>query len=180
MKTVIVICLFLGAFHSNLFGQKYVLEKSSVSFYSHAPVEDIEAYSVEGNSIIDLETGDMVFSIPIRSFQFEKGLMQEHFNENYMESHKFPNATFSAVAFDWVPFKGEMEISVGGDFNVHGKTNRMEITGQMLVEANRVVIDAEFEVAIANHAIKVPKALFYNIAEVIKVTIHFEYKPFEK
>ena len=179
MKKIIP-TLLLTVIATVAYGQRFVLDKSTVSFYSSAPVEDIEAHNEEGNSIIDLETGDMVFSIPIRGFQFEKALMQEHFNENYLESHKFPNATFSAVAFDWERFNGEQEIQVGGDFNIHGVANRMEITGKMLIEKKRVVIDAEFDVAIAKHDIKVPKALFYNIAEVIQVKVHLEYKPFEK
>src|SRR5688500_7707546 len=76
------------------FAQKYVAEKSFIQFYSHATIEDIKAENKKVSSIFNSATGDIVFSIPISEFQFEKSLMKEHFNEKYMESDKYPKATF--------------------------------------------------------------------------------------
>ena len=72
----------------------YVCKNAKVSIFSKAPLEDIDASSQKGTSVFNASTGDLAFSVPIRSFTFEKSLMQEHFNENYMESDKYPNALF--------------------------------------------------------------------------------------
>ena len=86
--------LMLWSTASFTFAQKFKSTASNVHFYSDAPVEDIEATNLDAQSALDLSTGEIVFSIPIKSFTFEKSLMQEHFNENYMESDKYPRAFF--------------------------------------------------------------------------------------
>ena len=79
----------------NASAQKYVLEKSTVIFYSEATIENITAKNEKASSVLNSETTEVAFSIPIREFQFAKKLMQEHFNEKYLESEKFPKSTFS-------------------------------------------------------------------------------------
>ncbi|MFY0627294.1 MAG: YceI family protein [Reichenbachiella sp.] len=165
-------------FNSN--AQRFSIENCSVKFFSNAPVEDIEAYTTDCNSIIDVSNGDMVFSIPIKGFQFEKSLMQEHFNENYLESHKYPTATFVATGVDWEEFEGTKEVLTEGTLSIHGVKKKAEMKGSMLIEKKQVIIDAKFQIELVNYKIKIPKALFYNIAETIDVTVHFEYKPYKK
>src|SRR5688572_32686855 len=92
--------LFLGLFLFCVMAlegtaQKYVAEKSVITFFSDALIEDISAANSKTASIFNILTGELVFSVPIREFQFEKKLMQEHFNEKYLESDKYPKATFS-------------------------------------------------------------------------------------
>src|SRR5680860_969851 len=78
-----------------LYSQPFYQSKDArISFFSSAPIEDITAVSKKGISVINFQTGEISFRVKIRSFQFEKGKMQEHFNENFMESHKFPTASF--------------------------------------------------------------------------------------
>ncbi len=162
------------------FGQRFLADSSYVRFYSDAPVEDIEAVNTNALSLIDLADGEMAFSIPIDGFIFEKSLMQEHFNENYLESHRYPKATFTAAAVDWnlVSPTGKSDVSVIGDLEIHGVKKQREIRGTMEISEDRVIIDAKFYVQLVHHKIKIPKALFYNIAETIEVTVHFEYKPY--
>lgn len=76
------------------YGQKFASEKSFVSFYSHATIEDIAAKNTNASSIFNAATGDIVFSIPIKEFEFAKSLMKEHFNEKYMDSENFRNQLF--------------------------------------------------------------------------------------
>src|SRR5262245_26257092 len=76
------------------FAQKYTAEKAFISFFSDATIEDITAQNTKAQTIFNSATGDLVFSVPMKEFQFEKSLMQEHFNEKYVESEKFPKATF--------------------------------------------------------------------------------------
>lgn len=177
IRTVLTFLLLVTTV--SCFAQRYVLEKSKIRFYSEAPVEDIEAVNTESVSIIDLTTGEMAFSVPMRSFIFDKALMQEHFNENYLESHKYPKATFTGLAVNWEKFSGTRKTTVSGKMNIHGVVNNMEITGDMAIYGDKVVVDAVFVVKLVDHKIKIPTALFYNIAEEIEVTVHFEYKPYK-
>ncbi|SMD38039.1 YceI-like domain-containing protein [Reichenbachiella faecimaris] len=162
------------------FAQKYVSNQSSIRFYSSAPVEDIEAVNTQSQSAIDLSNGGFAFSIPSNKFQFKKSLMQEHFNENYMESEKYPKATFTGKVKNWSMFSGEQEVVASGDLTIHGETKKVDIAAQLNIQNDQLIVDSVFPIALAEYKIKIPKALFYNIADTVEVTVHFEYKPLTK
>lgn len=168
---IFIVCEF------TTFGQKYVSDQSRVHFYSSAPVEDIEAVNDQSKSAMDLSNGGFAFSVPSSQFQFKKSLMQEHFNENYMESEKYPKATFTGKVKDWELFEGERQVVASGELTIHGVTKNVDIPAQLNIQQNQLVVDSVFPVALAEYKIKIPKALFYNIADTVEVTIHFEYKP---
>src|SRR5690349_20193212 len=98
---ILALTLTLAVSHS--LAQKYNIDKGSVSFFSHATIEDITADNKKVSAIFNTATGDIVFSIPISEFKFEKSLMQEHFNEKYMQSDKFPKATFQGKVTGYDP-----------------------------------------------------------------------------
>ena len=92
-KITLILFVFLAiAIQSN--AQKYITKNGNITFYSDGSLEKIEARNNQVNSALNTETGDFVFKVLMKSFVFEKALMQEHFNENYVESDKFPNAMF--------------------------------------------------------------------------------------
>ncbi|WP_422362234.1 YceI family protein [Reichenbachiella sp.] len=176
MKKSTIVFIFL-VFGFSTFAQKYVSDQSRVYFYSSAPVEDIEAVNKQSKSAMDLSNGGFAFSIPSNQFQFKKSLMQEHFNENYMESEKYPKATFTGKVKDWESFEGERQVVASGDLTIHGVTKNVDIPAQLTILQNELIVDSVFPVALAEYKIKIPKALFYNIADTVEVTVHFEYKP---
>src|SRR4051812_5428639 len=92
MKILLVLFAFLDA---SAFGQKYITDKSHVVFFSEATLENITASNSKTSGIINFGTDEFAFSTPVKDFQFAKSLMKEHFNEKYMESDKFPKATFT-------------------------------------------------------------------------------------
>ena len=94
MQKNLFFLLLATLFCLNLSAQKFFTREGKISFYSDAPMEKIEAHNQQATSVIDIESGRMEFAVLIKAFQFEKALMQEHFNENYMESSKYPKATF--------------------------------------------------------------------------------------
>src|SRR5688572_29015897 len=94
MKRTLSIIIFSLLVSATVVAQKYTVEKSHVSFYSHATIEDITAENKKSSAIFNASTSEIVFSIPVNEFQFAKSLMQEHFNEKYMETDKFPKSTF--------------------------------------------------------------------------------------
>jgi polyisoprenoid-binding protein YceI len=171
--------LLLIAFFSSitlLYGQKYKSESSYISFFSDAPMEDIKAENPNSKSAIDLETGEIAFSVPIKSFTFEKSLMQEHFNENYLESEKYPNATFSGKLIGFDPSKvGWQPATAKGRMTIHGVENEITCDGRLNINGNDVQIEAIFPVQVADYKIKIPKVVFYNIAETVEVTVKISY-----
>lgn len=158
--------------------QKYITEKADISFFSEAPIENIKATTSEASSLIDLATGEFAFSVPIKSFTFRKSLMKKHFNENYMDSEKYPKATFKGTLKNYQTTPGSYRAIAIGELTIHGRKNKVEIEGDLVVTDKSVEINAVFPVALKDHNIKIPKILFSNIAEIVEVTVAFQYKPY--
>jgi polyisoprenoid-binding protein YceI len=158
--------------------QKYTLESSMVSFYSDAPMEDIEAKNSKTVSIFNVGTGEIVFSIPIEHFEFEKDLMKQHFNEKYLESDKFPKATFQGKISGFTPdAKGAQEASAKGKLTIHGVTKEVEFKGTIEMTDNKPVLKSNFKILVADYKIPIPQLLWKNIAEEVEVKVEFAYKP---
>ena len=172
-----LILLFILVF-TQVEAQKFITSDSYVKFFSSAPLEDIEAENKTARSVIDLSTGELAYSVVIKDFEFEKSLMQEHFNENYLESEKYPNSTLKAKIVDWSGMKGKQEVTVKGELNIHGITNEVEIPGTIDYQDDKVLVEAKFPVQLKDYKVKIPKAVFYNIAEEVEVTVKFEYSPY--
>jgi hypothetical protein len=158
--------------------QKYSIEKSDIVFFSDAAIEDIKADNKKASGIFNAANGDIVFSIPINEFQFEKSLMQEHFNEKYMESDKFPKATFSGkvTGFD-ANASGTQQAKANGKLTIHGVTNEVEIPGTVEKKDKNLILKTKFMVKLADHKIAIPQLLWQNIAEQVEVTCEFAFKP---
>ena len=178
VRVISVMFLVFWVFYSSgLKAQKFRSKSSMVHFYSDAPMEDIEANNPDGKSVIDLSTGQLVFRIPIKSFSFEKSLMQEHFNENYLESDKYPEATFRGTLLDYDTAEVEWQkAKARGIMYIHGVEQNIEVEGDIQIGTDRIKIKAEFPITLKDYKIKIPKVVFYNIAEVVDVTITFEYE----
>lgn len=163
------------------FAQKYKSTTSHIRFFSEAPMEDIEAVNKNAQSALDLQSGEIVFSVPISGFQFEKSLMQEHFNENYMESEKYPKAIFTGKISGYeISKSGWQDAEASGEMTIHGVQNPMSCEGRIRIDGNNVEIESKFPVEPADYNIKIPKVVFLNIAEVVEVTIKFKYDEIDK
>ncbi len=123
---------------TTLNAQKFFTREGKVSFYSGAPVEKIGAYNSKATAVVDAEAGNMEFAVLIKAFQFEKALMQEHFNENYMESDKYPKALFKGQVTDMdkvnLSKNGEYPVNVKGSLTIHGVTKEVEVPGKFTVK----------------------------------------------
>lgn len=175
----LALCFFMAL--GPIIAQKHFTRAGNVSFYSDAPLEKIEAKNTSATSVLDTESGRMEFAILIKAFQFKKALMQEHFNENYMESSKFPKATFKGdiVNKEEVDFSkdGSYPAKVKGTLNIHGKAQEVEIDGTINIKDGQIAADSSFEVAVADYDIKVPSVVRDNIAETVRVDINVQYEP---
>ncbi len=157
--------------------QRYISNTGSIKFFSEAPLENITAVNHQASSVFDLGSGEIVFSVPIKEFEFKKSLMKKHFNENYMDSDEYPKATFKGKLKNYRPENGNYAATAVGDLTIHGQTRKVEIKGDLKVSTNAVVMEAVFPVALKDYDIKIPKILFSNIAEEVEVTLKFELKP---
>lgn len=165
---------------SNQAGQDlYACKNAKISLFSSAPLEDIQASTNTGTSVYNASTGDLAFSVNIRSFKFPKSLMQEHFNENYMESDKYPRATFKGKVNEKVDVSknGTYPVTATGDLTVHGVTQTRTIPGTLTVSNGTLSMASEFMVKCVDHKIDIPTLVFKHIAETIKMNVSATYTP---
>jgi len=181
MKTRLL-SVTLIAFSVLFFGQaqaqKYLTKTGQITFYSETPLETIQADNRQVNAALDPLSGDFVFKVLIKSFQFEKALMQEHFNENYMESDQYPNSTFQGKVtnISQIDFNkpGTYDALIEGDLTIHNITRKISEKGTFTVESGVVKGHSKFKVRPEDYEIKIPKTVMNNIAEVIEVTVNVE------
>jgi len=156
--------------------QKYMTKAGTIKFYSETPIEKIEAVNRQVNSALDFSNGNFVFKVLIRGFEFEKALMQEHFNENYLESDKFPNSTFdgkiSNIKDVNLAKEGVYKVVVEGNLSMHGVTNKVKVNGTLEVKGGKVIGVARFNVAPKDYNITIPQAVMPKISEAIQVDVN--------
>ena len=163
-----------------LFGEDiYFTRSGSVSFFSSTPIEDIRAINEQTTCVLDLETGDVSFRIPIRGFIFKNGLMQEHFNENYLESDTYPNASFTGSIEGWkdITLSETLQpVSLKGTMTIHGVSKEIAESGNILMKEDRLIGAATFKINVADYKIEIPKILRENIAKVVDVSVDISLK----
>jgi hypothetical protein len=168
-------CQFLAA-------QLMKSDKSLVTFFSKSPLEDIDAKNNSIVAVMNTASKDVQIQIVIKGFVFKSALMQEHFNENYMESEKFPLSTFKGKINEVVDYTkdGVTKVTANGKLEMHGVTKEVSLMGTITVKENAVIIDARFQVKLEDYNIKVPSLYVKNIAETIDVTFNSTLLPFKK
>lgn len=174
MITLLLIASLLIENNTSQPGSIYKLVEGKVQFKSLAPLETIEAYSEELRGIIDIEKRSFAFSVPIRSFEgFNNPLQKEHFNENYMESGKYPNAVFKGKIIENVDLSkdGTYTIRAKGNLEVHGVVQERILKSNVEVKGNRFTLNSNFTVILEEHNISVPKIVYQKIAEEIQVQV---------
>lgn len=172
MKNIVII--LLAWMSINQAGQDlYSCKNATITLYSEAPIEDISATSASGISVLNATTGDLQFRVSINTFKFPKALMQEHFNSDYMESDKYPAATFKGNIKEHIDVtkNGTFPVTAEGDLNVHGVPQHRTIPGKISINNGVITMTSEFMVKCADHHIDIPKIVFHNIAESIKMNV---------
>ncbi len=155
---------------------KYMTKVGYISFFSASIMEDIEAKNSKVAAVFDLSTGQLAFSVPIHEFQFKRTLMQEHFNENYMESDKYPKATFTgqltnaAQVVKLLPTSTQ-NVEVEGQLTLHGVTHKVAVSGTLQIRDGQLVIFAYFNIAPADYAIDIPLLVREHIAKSVSVRV---------
>lgn len=170
--SILILCFFFRTY-----GQKYSVERSTVQFFSEATIEDIKAENTRASGIFNVANDEVVFSIPIKYFEFEKALMKEHFNEKYLESHLFPKAIFQGKFLGVMKdVGGEQLVKASGKLTIHGVTKDVIIPGTVEVRGNLILARSTFNIHLADYHITIPSLLWQNIAEDVEVTVEFIFK----
>jgi len=184
MKKIILSIALISVIGLTANAQKYITKNGHIYFHSEAPLETIEAHNKQVNAVIDASTGDFVFKVLMNAFVFEKALMQEHFNENYVESEKYPNGTFKGkiVNLDEIDFSkpGKYPATVSGEMTIHGITQKVEEKGILEIEKESVQATSKFMLRIADYNISIPGAVAGKIADEVEINVDLKLSLYSK
>lgn len=181
MKQFLFLLLFLAMATTTLSAQKYFTRTGNITFSSDTPLEKIEAKNAKATCVVDAEAGRMEFAVLIKAFSFEKALMQEHFNENYLESGKFPKALFKGTIDNMAEIDlskdGTYPAMVKGDLTIHGVTQAVETEGAFVVKDGKISASTNFVVLTQDYGIEIPAVVRDNIAKEIMIEVSVDLKP---
>ena len=157
-------------------------DKSKITFFSATALENIDATNAVTKPVFNSKTGDFVIKAQQNAFVFKSAFMQEHYNENYVESEKFPFATFKGKVKEVVDYSkdGSHTVTMEGTLDMHGVELPRTITGTIVVKGGVITMDSKFDVKVADHKIKLPALYSEKIAENVQVTFHTEMIVFKK
>lgn len=163
--------------------QKYMTKNGYIGFFSHTPMEDIKADNNQVAGVLDISTGDMVFQALIKSFHFDRALMEEHFNENYMESDKIPKASFRGKITNPASVNftknGVYEVTVEGDLTIHNATNKISTKGTIEVVTGGINASSKFKIIPEDYKITIPGVVRDKFDKSMEVTVNMKYTPVE-
>ncbi len=162
--------------------QKYMTKEGYIGFFSHTPLEDIKADNNQVAGLLDTSTGEIVLQVLIKSFRFKKALMQEHFNESYLESDKYPRSIFTGKITDIksIDFSknGTYEVNVEGELTIREVTKKISAKGTFEINGGKIKASSKFNIAPEDYNIRIPAVVRNNIARIIEVTVLINYLPF--
>ncbi len=158
--------------------KKFFTRTGKVVFFSKAPLENIEAVNKQASCIYDATANKIVAKVLIKAFEFDKALMQKHFNENYLESDKYPKASFKGKIKDAENINFDTNwnrnLQFEGDLTIHGVTKSIESPFEISMKNGQMKISCIFYVAIKDYEIKIPSTVINNIAEKVKIIVNLE------
>ncbi len=157
--------------------QLFATQNGEISFYSKTPMEDIDAVNKQVGSIINSANNEVAVQMRVTNFVFPNKLMQEHFNENYLETDKFPSATFKGKIKEAVDLKvpGTYAVTAAGQATIHGVTRPVELRGTIVSTGKSLSLQCAFDIRLDEYKIDIPKIVFAKIAEIIKVKGNIQY-----
>ena len=181
-KIFFVSILFSVLLYNKISAQIYTSQSCSLSFFSATVMENIDATNKNAHVLLNIKNNNIAIKASQTLFIFKSSFMQDHYNENYMESEKYPLTTFSGKINEQIDYtkNAKYDVTVTGILNMHGVDQTRTINGTLEVKDGIIIIDSKFDVRVADHKIKVPSLYVEKIAEIIQVTFHTELIPYKK
>lgn len=182
LKKILIASLVLFFFTSISFAQgKYFTKTGKISFISKAPLEDDEAVNKTVTAVLDSKSGVIQFSVLMKGFEFEKALMQEHFNENYVESDQYPKAEFKGSIINNSEINylknGTYTVKVKGKLTIHGVTKDVATTGNFKISGANINATATFNIFVSDYKIKIPSIVKDKVSNTIKIIVDCNLEP---
>jgi hypothetical protein len=176
MKKGIVLLHVLVLISAAVLAQdKYFTKSGRIRFVSKGAIETIEAQHKSVTCVLDTKSGAIQFAVLMKGFEFRKALMQEHFNENYVESDKYPKAEFKGkvVNNSQVDYtkEGTYNVQVKGTLTLHGQTNEVETSGKLSVKGGKVQAMAGFSILMSDYKISIPAVVKENMSNTVQITV---------
>ncbi|WP_242919866.1 YceI family protein [Pontibacter liquoris] len=179
---LLVLCLLCLAGRAQA-QDRYSTKTGHIAFFSEAPLENIAAHNEQVVSLIDTRTGDIAFSVNMKGFQFRKSLMQHHFNENYVESDKYPKATFKGRITNFravnLTQDNSYNVQVTGVLMLHGVEKEITTQATLQVQGNKLLGKSTFSVSPQDFNIEIPLLVREHIAKRIDITVDMLYEPYK-
>ena len=180
MKRLFLLLFFLNILFA-VNAQKYITKNGYIGFYSHTSMEDIKGDNNQVVGALDISTGELVFQALIKSFHFDRALMEEHFNENYMESDKIPKSVFKGkiINLSAVDFSksGTYDITVEGDLTIHDVTNKISTKGTIEVVSGGINANSKFKIVPEDYKVTIPGVVRDKVDKTVEVTVTMKYTP---
>ncbi|MBK9637513.1 MAG: YceI family protein [Bacteroidetes bacterium] len=182
IKFLLLTIIFLSIAPSVRAQKVFLATGGMVHFFSETPLENIDANSHSMTSVLTTGTNKILFTVPMRTFKFEKSLMEEHFNEKYVESEKYPKATFKGVINETLDWSRDTVASVTatGSFELHGVTKEITEKGTLKISGEKINLVVVFDILLADYKIRIPKVVTTNISEMIRVNLDCDFMPYVK
>lgn len=183
MITRILACLMLIGLSTQVNAQRYFTKSGKINFdaTSKGSPENIVAVNRTVTCVLDTKTAAFQFAVLIKGFSFERALMEEHFNENYLESSKFPKAEFrgTVVNNNSVNYAkdGSANVTVAGKLTIHGVTKDVETPGVLQIKNGKVVATANFSVVLADYGVAIPTVVSDKVAKIAKIEVECSLEP---
>jgi hypothetical protein len=160
---------------------KYFTKTAKIEFFSKAALEDIDAKNKTATAILDAKTGAVQFAVVMKGFEFQKALMQEHFNENYVESGKYPKAEFKGTVTNNSSINyskdGTYTAKVKGKMTIHGVTKDVETTGTVKVDEGKLQLNSAFNLLLSDYNIRIPAVVKDKLSNSIRVSVDARLEP---
>jgi polyisoprenoid-binding protein YceI len=182
MKNWILFLALISVSTSSIIAQdKFYTKSGKVDFFSKAALEDIEAKNKTASALLDSKSGSLQFSVLMKSFDFEKALMQEHFNSDYVESDKYPKSEFkgSIINNSEVNYSksGTYNVKVRGELTLHGVTHSVETNGTIKVDGDHLQATSSFDISLSDYNIKLQSMVKNRISKTIKINVDCKMEP---
>lgn len=177
MKKLIICILALFVINNITAQDKFFTKSGKISFDATSPKspENIEGVNKTVTCVLDTKTGNLQMAVLMKVFEFDRALMQEHFNENYVESNKFPKTEFrgAIVAGSVVNYskEGVYPVTVKGKLTMHGQTREVEAEGKLTVKAGKIQVQSVFSEQLADYGITIPQLVADKVAKTAKITV---------
>jgi len=183
-KTCFLIILFLLLSSNMMKSEKYFSRNGHINFISHTPLLDLEADNHQVASMIDFSTGEIVFNLLMKSFKFKEALAEEHFNENYLETEKFPKSKFNGKILNYKEIeltpKKTYNIKIEGDLLIHGVTQKIKTNGTIQIKDDMIIGKCKFQIDVYDYNVKIPNLVKDKVNNLIPIEIEINYTPYKE